>query len=50
MIADARQAIADPAVEIMIGADKGYDAREFIDELQRRVPPASLHELNQQPR
>jgi len=35
MIKDARQAVADPAVEVTLGADKGYDAAEFIDELQR---------------
>ena len=32
MIADARQ-VADETVEITLGADKGYDAREFIEAL-----------------
>ena len=32
MIADARQ-VADETAEITLGADKGYDAREFIDAL-----------------
>jgi IS5 family transposase len=35
MIAKARQAVADPTVEVTLGADKGYDAKEFITELQR---------------
>ena len=35
MIAKARQAVADPSVEVTLGADKGYDAKEFIAELQR---------------
>ena len=35
MIKDARQAVRDPATEVTLGADKGYDAAEFIDELQR---------------
>lgn len=35
MIAKARQAVADPRVEVTLGADKGYDAKEFIAELQR---------------
>jgi IS5 family transposase len=40
MIAKARQAVADPAVEVTLGADKGYDAAEFIKELQRlKVTP-----------
>jgi IS5 family transposase len=40
MIKDARQAVPDPAVEVTLGADKGYDAAEFIDELQRlKVKP-----------
>jgi transposase len=30
MIQDARQVIDDPEVEITLGADKGYDAAEFI--------------------
>ena len=40
MIKDARQGLADPAAELTLGADKGYDAKEFIDELQRlKVAP-----------
>lgn len=31
MINDARQALGDPEREITLGADKGYDAKEFID-------------------
>ena len=34
MINDARQAHEDPDVSITLGADKGYDAREFIEALQ----------------
>jgi transposase len=30
MIHDARQALDDPAREITLGADKGYDAQEFV--------------------
>jgi transposase len=40
MINGARQATADPDVEVTLGADKGYDAAEFIEELQRiKVTP-----------
>ena len=40
MINAARQATADPDVEVTLGADKGYDAAEFIEELQRmKVTP-----------
>ena len=40
MISDARQVVGDPEVEVTLGADKGYDAAEFIDELQRlKVTP-----------
>jgi transposase len=40
MIKDARQAVADPETEVTLGADKGYDAAEFIEELQRlKVTP-----------
>jgi len=40
MIKDARQAVADADVEVTLGADKGYDAAEFIEELQRlKVTP-----------
>ena len=35
MINVARQATVDSDVEVTLGADKGYDAAEFIDELQR---------------
>jgi hypothetical protein len=31
MLNDARQAIDDDRVEITVGADKGYDAQEFIE-------------------
>ena len=31
MVGDARQAQGDPAIEITLGADKGYDAKEFIE-------------------
>ena len=31
MIDDARQALDDPAREITLGADRGYDAAEFIE-------------------
>ena len=34
MVGDARQAKDDPAIEVTLGADKGYDAKEFIDALQ----------------
>ena len=40
MIKDACQAVDDPEAEVTLGADKGYDAAEFIDELQRlKVKP-----------
>ena len=31
MINDARQAVGNPQADITLGADKGYDAKEFID-------------------
>ena len=31
MIAEASQAHEDPEVQLTLGADKGYDAKEFID-------------------
>lgn len=34
MVGDARQAKDDPAIAVTLGADKGYDAKEFIDALQ----------------
>lgn len=34
MINEARQASEDPEAEITLGADKGYDAKEFIDALE----------------
>lgn len=34
MINDARQALGDEEREITLGADKGYDAKEFIDACQ----------------
>ena len=40
MIKGARQVVADPETEVTLGADKGYDAAEFIEELQRlKVKP-----------
>ncbi|MEX3816719.1 IS5 family transposase, partial [Paraburkholderia sp. BR13439] len=40
MIHDARQAAEDPNVEITLGADKGYDAQEFIEACQQmKVTP-----------
>ncbi|MFT0174971.1 transposase, partial [Paraburkholderia mimosarum] len=40
MIHDARQAADDPNVEITLGADKGYDAQEFIEACQQmKVTP-----------
>jgi transposase len=40
MIGDARQALGDDEREITLGADKGYDAKEFIDAcLQMKVTP-----------
>ena len=32
MIGDARQVVPDEKIEVTLGADKGYDAKEFIDE------------------
>ena len=34
MIRDARQATASPDVEVTLGADKGYDAQEFVQACQ----------------
>ena len=34
MINDARQANKNPEASITLGADKGYDSKEFIDALQ----------------
>jgi hypothetical protein len=31
MISDARQALGEPERDVRLGADKGYDAQEFID-------------------
>ena len=40
MINDARQAAHDPQAQITLGADKGYDAKEFIEALQEmKVTP-----------
>jgi len=40
MINDARQALDDPACEITLGADKGYDAQEFVQAcVDMRVTP-----------
>jgi transposase len=35
MIKKARHAVTDPDVEVTLGADKGYDAAEFIEELRK---------------
>jgi transposase len=40
MIHDAHQAACEPKAEITLGADKGYDAKEFID---------ALHDMNVTP-
>ena len=34
MLNDARQAADNPQAKITLGADKGFDAKEFIDALQ----------------
>ena len=34
IVGDTRQAKDDPEIEIALGADKGYDAKEFIAALQ----------------
>ncbi|MEJ0002778.1 MAG: IS5 family transposase [Pararobbsia sp.] len=40
MINDARQALDDPAREITLGADKGYDAQEFVQAcVEMKVTP-----------
>ena len=40
MVGDARQVKDNPEIEITLGADKGYDAKEFIDALQEmKVTP-----------
>ncbi|MWL91798.1 MULTISPECIES: IS5 family transposase [Cupriavidus] len=40
MLNDARQAAVDPDAEITVGADKGYDAQEFIEAcLEMKVTP-----------
>ena len=40
MIRDARQATTSADTEVTLGADKGYDAAEFIEELHRmKVTP-----------
>lgn len=40
MLNDARQATAGPDTEITVGADKGYDAQEFIEAcLEMKVTP-----------
>ena len=40
MLNDARQAAVDPDTEITVGADKGYDAQEFIEAcLEMKVTP-----------
>jgi hypothetical protein len=37
MINDARQAAGDAIAEITLGADKGYDAKEFIEACQQMM-------------
>jgi transposase len=40
MVGDARQVKENPEIEITLGADKGYDAKEFIDALaEMKVTP-----------
>ena len=40
MISDARQVLGDDTREVTLGADKGYDAQEFIDACtQMKVTP-----------
>ena len=40
MIRDARQVLGDDTREVTLGADKGYDAQEFIDACtQMKVTP-----------
>lgn len=40
MISDARQALGDDEREVTLGADKGYDAKEFIDAcVEMKVTP-----------
>ncbi len=40
MLNDARQATIDPDTEVTVGADKGYDAQEFIETcLAMKVTP-----------
>ena len=40
MLGDARQAEPDEEIEITVGADKGYDAKEFIDAcIELKVTP-----------
>ena len=40
MIKEARQVVANPETEVTLGADKGYDAAELSEELQRlKVKP-----------
>ncbi len=48
MINDARQALpGDDPITITLGADKGYDAREFIDALQEMnvLPPCGAEQI-----
>ena len=40
MISDARQVVDDPEIAVTLGADKGYDAAEFIKDLREmKVTP-----------
>ena len=43
MIHDARQAAEDPGAEITLGADKAYDAQEFIEACQQMKSHRTLH-------
>ncbi len=48
MIADARQALGDDTTPITLGADKGYDAQEFIEacEQLKVVPHVAQNKSN----
>lgn len=50
MIKDARQALADDEREITLGADKDYDAKEFIDACvaMRVTPPVAQNASSRQ--
>lgn len=48
MIADARQALGNDATQITLGADKGYDAQDFIEACERLkvVPHVAQNKSN----